>query len=1093
MAVSPASSSSSLSSMLGVSGKGIGGLATGLDTDSLVNALTSGTKLKISKQGQQKQLLNWKMTAYRSMSTALTAFQSKALQYTAGGNTNIASNAFFNTFKATSSSSKVSVTTNKESIVSSFNISKVQQLASAETLASKTKLSTTLSMDNMIEGKEMGNVKAFTGQTLSIDVDGDVKTIQLDKLNDAIRTTTGNTLDIDKFKTGLQDIITTAFGTKTVNGVSGIPRVAVGLDADNKIKLDSDAGKIIIASNSSLLGVDEGDTNRIDTSKTKISQIDAFKNVQGELLKFNINGKEISVSKDETLDALMSKIKNSDAGVTMTYSKFTDQFTLTSKTTGGGQNIVLSDVQGNLMNQIFGAKSGGSVGTDFLITGNDSSSQKKNQIKVEGDASSEGLTPGSPEMIALGKQLKSMEFQMTINGVTKYVKADPMKVDSTKLAEGKFTIDDVYTAINKGIQNAFTGTSVEFVRGADGKTKIMSDPMDPEAFSISSDSNFGAGSLMDLVGITSSIGNTNMSMGYKPETKATANLTNAPLAAGIEEGIISVTIDGVTKDLHLKKEDLDNIRGGGNAQYAEYLNENIKYEFGAEAAKKVIFTAEHTYKTVDTMKAKLDVDGHPILDGDGKPELENVYVLDSEGNPTSEKATHQEVDTTKLSFFTDGTTSVKIGSPATVTSTQADLYSSLGFAKDAGKDFTTNRGTTGVTLGQLRGVDGNKITNVSTDNKTLTISTDGGAAKSVSYNKDTTLQGLMEQINDAFGGSVIASVKNGQLSIAGKSGDIKVVDTGEFLKNLTGINNKVGSDYVYETAAANTTAATSTKGNYAEVVIDGAVVSRPTNTFDYNGATITVNEVSAAGDAPIKIDISSDPSDVVKRITDWMTDYNALVYTLNAAINETKNGDYSPLTDEQKADMTQDQIKTWEAEAKKGLLRSDSTLRGILGEMRSTFFEKVEASGISLFDIGIVTKINTGDINQAGQLEFDTVKNSQGTGEERLRKMLETSPDKVRLLFTDTDNGIGAKLNGIIDRAARTSSTNRGSLVRIAGTEILTADNSSQLGKQISAVDKYVAQLKERMESQHNRYWKRFSALEMAVQKMNSQSSWLNQ
>jgi len=44
---------------------GIGGLATGLDTDTLVNQMAAGTKNKINKAYQAKQKLLYRQESYR--------------------------------------------------------------------------------------------------------------------------------------------------------------------------------------------------------------------------------------------------------------------------------------------------------------------------------------------------------------------------------------------------------------------------------------------------------------------------------------------------------------------------------------------------------------------------------------------------------------------------------------------------------------------------------------------------------------------------------------------------------------------------------------------------------------------------------------------------------------------------------------------------------------------------------------------------------------------------------------------------------------------------------------------------------------------
>ncbi|MFA5636747.1 MAG: flagellar cap protein FliD N-terminal domain-containing protein, partial [Anaerovoracaceae bacterium] len=96
---------SSLSSLTAKTG--IGGLVSGMDIDDLVKSLTATSRQKILLQQQKVQKLEWKQTAYRSVTTALSEFQSSYLDVLSS--TNFRSTSFFNTVKAASSSPEVSV------------------------------------------------------------------------------------------------------------------------------------------------------------------------------------------------------------------------------------------------------------------------------------------------------------------------------------------------------------------------------------------------------------------------------------------------------------------------------------------------------------------------------------------------------------------------------------------------------------------------------------------------------------------------------------------------------------------------------------------------------------------------------------------------------------------------------------------------------------------------------------------------------------------------------------------------------------------------------------------------------------------------
>ena len=87
-------SSSSKSSSVS---KGIGGLVSGLDTDTLVENMTAGTQNKIDRQKQEYQKVTWKQEAYRTHIKGLMEFNDKYFSYTSS--TNITDPSFFESYK----------------------------------------------------------------------------------------------------------------------------------------------------------------------------------------------------------------------------------------------------------------------------------------------------------------------------------------------------------------------------------------------------------------------------------------------------------------------------------------------------------------------------------------------------------------------------------------------------------------------------------------------------------------------------------------------------------------------------------------------------------------------------------------------------------------------------------------------------------------------------------------------------------------------------------------------------------------------------------------------------------------------------------
>ncbi len=141
--------SSTSSSLTGTNSlKGYGGLASGLDRDSLIEAMTSGTQSKIQKQKQQKQIVEWQQEAIRNITDKMYDFTQKYTSYTSS--TNLLSSSFFSRNDITSqgaNSKYVSVSGNSP-LIDNISILGVKQLATSAQITS----SNIISGDQKISG-----------------------------------------------------------------------------------------------------------------------------------------------------------------------------------------------------------------------------------------------------------------------------------------------------------------------------------------------------------------------------------------------------------------------------------------------------------------------------------------------------------------------------------------------------------------------------------------------------------------------------------------------------------------------------------------------------------------------------------------------------------------------------------------------------------------------------------------------------------------------------------------------------------------------------------------------------------------------------
>ena len=129
-----ATDNSSSTANAAYSSAGFSGMASGIDTESLVKNMLSGIQSKIDTQKQKKQQLLWKQEMYRDVITKINSFQDKYLDLTS--NTSLRTNSFFNQMTTKSSGDAVKIISASGSAPEEMSV-QVAQLATASQLTSE--------------------------------------------------------------------------------------------------------------------------------------------------------------------------------------------------------------------------------------------------------------------------------------------------------------------------------------------------------------------------------------------------------------------------------------------------------------------------------------------------------------------------------------------------------------------------------------------------------------------------------------------------------------------------------------------------------------------------------------------------------------------------------------------------------------------------------------------------------------------------------------------------------------------------------------------------------------------------------------------
>ena len=424
------------------------------------------------------------------------------------------------------------------------------------------------------------------------------------------------------------------------------------------------------------------------------------------------------------------------------------------------------------------------------------------------------------------------------------------------------------------------------------------------------------------------------------------------------------------------------------------------------------------------------------------------------------------VSGTEISFkiYQKGTTTDESGHQLVLGSTNTDLLNEMGLSSGDRNTLSTSQ-----TLSQAFGLSGDQ--SVTINGKTFTFAS------------TKTIDEVIQTINDGNAGV--------EISYNGFSDKFTLESTTEGNQGIIDIGAASG---LFEAFKLQGGTETYTQAKSASFVVDGVTTTRDSNTFEFNGVNVVLNETSTD---PININVESDTSDVKDMIVKFIDKYNELINEINEKTSERKNYDYKPLTDAQKEELSEDEIEKWQVQARKGTLNNDNTLEKITRELRTSLYESIEGLDISLYDIGIQSSTN---YKEAGKLVIN---------EGKLEKALKERPNEVVELFTKqsdvsysnasqrierkAENGIAYRIYDVLQdniRLTRDTNNNRGALIEKAGLET-GVDTTSEMAKKIRAMDDRIDRLLDLLADQEERYYQQFSAMESAMSSLASQGEWL--
>ncbi|HAR85645.1 MAG TPA: flagellar cap protein FliD [Clostridium sp.] len=262
------------------------------------------------------------------------------------------------------------------------------------------------------------------------------------------------------------------------------------------------------------------------------------------------------------------------------------------------------------------------------------------------------------------------------------------------------------------------------------------------------------------------------------------------------------------------------------------------------------------------------------------------------------------------------------------------------------------------------------------------------------------------------------------------------------------------------------------------------------NTLTLDGVTFKfTGEIPSEG---ISVNGKNDVTAVKDKVVNFINDYNKLMEKLNTLTIEKRNRNYMPLTDEQKKEMSENEIKLWDERVKKGQLYKDSDVSRIANSMKSAMR-------------GIVSGVD-GNLEKFGikpVSDYQGTKNGTYTIDEtKFTEALENNSEDVMKLFINTPpsvegmsdqekynrSGIAQRLKSILYNETVTTSS---VLIKKAGVEGSASVANNELTKSIEKYERKMVDMEKDFSRREQQLYSKWATIESMMNKLNSQQSYL--
>lgn len=782
--------------------------------------------------------------------------------------------------------------------------------------------------------------------------------------------------------------------------------------------------------------------------------------------------KTITVSQGTTVNDFIKSLK--DAGVSANYDTTNNRIYVSSKETG--------------------------VDNDFTLTG--------------------ANVDGANALTALGLNVNSSATEATYESYTQYYNADGTQLNQnvkdaiTAYQNAKSAYDKAnaqnsnmssaygYASAYSAMQDALTKTGLTDTQ-KDQLVKLlsMSDAARNNSI-IGSDGNIYTAETSDEDGNTIYSYDDNGTKKYIKAINTYTGSDNQTYTLDAETGVYKDANGNEYKATGKKDKD-------GNPMYA-----NTKQGLTTEISIKTTTnyyasTASEVDSGYDQIKVgdavyKQDDDGKTWLGSDGKlyelaSGANKLYEVtkDSDGNVTrvdgGKEISFEDSDRTDI-MQTKYSTGAEMNSVKTAADTLSDMKTSIkknaSFKKDEDLNAFISTLTSNITA----------VNNYESATDTVLKDDDTYSKKSI-----------VSAVHDAYktnGATGVTSYVNGFANVISQNNTNMTVDdesTGRTSYQTVMKNNQVLADiaamkdgtekdnaiadFVQKVQSAHDISTSTTynkdavkiDGTDAKITLNGIEYEGSSNSFSINGLNIEAQAVTGEGDAnAISITTKTDTQGMYDKIKEFFSQYNSIINEITSLYNADSAKGYEPLTDDEKSAMSDKEVEKWEEKIKSSLLRRDDTLEGLMNAMTNAMSQSYEVNGkkysLSSFGISTLGYLNAAKNEQyAYHIDGDEDDSVVSGNTDKLMEALTSDPDTVVSYMQQLASGLYSAIGDKMGSSTLSS--------------IYTVYNDKEMASEYSDYTSLIKKWEDKLSEKEEYYYKKFSSMETALSKLNSQSS----